>query len=166
MKRILPVFTLLALLSSCAAGNGVLSVDHAPRYFFFDGASFAEGRREGVPSVIVRDGYYPEVVSGKAGDRLRRLPDGEGGVAGFCFAQVAGGKLGQAEGPIPLGGRDVTITGKGRKTTVRTDEMGFFVTALPEGRYEVELLGFSKTIDVKNGKSVVVTLRGGKRLVD
>lgn len=166
MKRILPVFALLTLLSSCAAGSGALSVDRSPRYFFFDGASFAEGRGEGAPSVMIMDGHYPEVLPAKDHGRPRRLPDGAGGVAGFCFMEVKGGKLGPADGAIPLGGREVTIRGDGRKVTVRTDEKGFFVTALPEGRYEVELLGVTKMIDVKKGKSSIVTLRGGKRLVD
>lgn len=166
MKRIFPVFTLLALLSSCAAGGGNLPADRSPGYFFFDGASFIEGRREGAPSVMIKDGYYPQVLPAKDNGRPKRLPEGAGGVAGFCFMEVRGGKLGRADGVIPLGGREVTLTGDGRKVTVRTDENGFFVTALPEGRYEVELLGARKTIDVKKGKSAIVTLRGGKRLVD
>lgn len=166
MKNILSTFSLLAVLTSCAAANGPLPADASSRYFFFDGASFAEGRHEGVPSVMITDGYYPTVLPAKDSGRPRRLPDGNGGVVGFCFIQVSGGKLAPAGGGVPLGGRDVTITGEGQKVTVRTDEKGFFVTALPAGTYEIEFSGLRKVVDVKKGKSTVVALRGGKRMVD
>lgn len=157
----------LALLASCAAGGGGLSpVVRSHDYFYFDGTAFVVGKKAGIPVVLIKDGYYPVVQARQEQAVLRRLPEGAGGLIGVCFLQVSGGKLVPMKGGLPVAGRDVSMRGKNGEYVARTDENGYFVTALPEGVYDVDCGGGKVVVTIAKGKSSAVTVRSGKRMVD
>jgi hypothetical protein len=114
----------------------------------------------------VRDGYVPILSSGGALPAEAPLPAGMGALAGVCYVQSSGGKLRDASGYLPLAGAVVEVSGGTRKLAVRADREGYFLLSLPAGEYTVQVAGFSYRVTVEKGKTSLVALRGGKRMVD
>lgn len=128
----------------------------------FDGSGFLKGAATG--AIQVRDGYLP--VPGTSAAAEDRLPDGTGALAVFCFQQRAGGKLRPQGGSAPMPAVAVTLVGKKVTLAARTDASGYLILALPPGSYDLGLFGLSKKVNVQSGKTALVVMRGGKRMVD
>lgn len=156
--RLLFLFGVL-LLASATAWAG------APGWtsFRFDGAAFSEGGGKG--AISVRDGYLPVV----AADGILPedpLPEGTGAVALLCYQQVSGGKLKRQAGYRALPGVALSVRGAAVTLGTRGDANGYAILALPAGSYQLKAFGFTKRVDVVQGKSALVAIRGGKRMVD
>ena len=131
--------------------------------FGFDGNGFVKA--SGGASILIRDGYLP-VPAGAGAPREDQLPGGTGAVAVLCFQQSSGGKLRSHAAIAPIAGVAVTLSGKAITLAGRTDASGYMILALPPGSYELRLFGFSKKVVVESGKTALVAMRGGKRMVD
>ena len=130
--------------------------------------SFAgrEYRADADGALAVRDGYLPFRRYSGLALRETPLPVGTGALAGACFVQMSGGKLGSAAGSLPLPGEAIEVAGKRLSLVVRTDRDGYFVLALPPATYELRWRSFTQKVTVSKGTTTLVALRGGKRLVD
>lgn len=156
---------LLLLLGICLAVFGLSCAEAASGWqsFGYEGNRFVKD--SGGSAILVRDGYLP-VPADALAPREDRLPKGTGAIALLCFQQSSGGKLRPRPSIAPLAGMAVTISRNSLTLAARTDASGYLVLALPPGSYRLQLLGFSKRVDVKVGKTALVALRGGKRMVD
>jgi hypothetical protein len=136
-------------------------------YFHFDGRSFIAGQpTSGTPFVAVRDGVRPAVLTHMAKIEATGLAAGTGALVGICYIQSSGGKLAPGPAYLPSARMPVRISAGGTLVaTAETDEQGYFVTALAVGRYQVNC---KETVEatVENGKTTLVPLRVGKRMVD
>jgi hypothetical protein len=132
--------------------------------YHFDGSAFRPGSGAKGATVYLKEGYLPffEAVGGKE----TKLPEGRGVIAGICYLQTAGGKLKQGDAYIPLQNVPVEIIGASWRQTVKTTPAGFFVVVPPPGDYEVRLPGATGKIGVEGGKTSLLAVRGGKRMVD
>ena len=124
----------------------------------FDGREFRPVSVAGGMSVWVRNGFLPVKGSVGVADEGKRLPSGFGAVAGYCFVQETGGKLGGTESWLPLAGVAVRIVGEGLAREATADEDGFFVVVLPPGDYEVQARA-------GRGWVTVATAAGAERFV-
>jgi hypothetical protein len=132
--------------------------------YHFDGNAFRSGGGAKSATVYLKEGYLPffEAVGGKE----TKLPEGRGVIAGICYLQTAGGKLKEGDVYIPIQNVPVEIIGDSWRQTVKTTPSGFFVGVLPPGDYEVRLPGATGKIGVEGGKTSLLAVRGGKRMVD
>jgi hypothetical protein len=167
---IIRIGALLLFLASVSGGTA-MELSHPStktlwRPFHFDGSGFRPGTAGGAATVLMRDGYLPLIQVNGESPREERLPEGTGAMAGFCYLQAAGGKLQERSGSIPLAGLAVTLHGGAGQVAATTGAGGFFVIALPPGDYKVQAAGFTGKVTVEKGKTSLVAIRGGKRLVD
>jgi hypothetical protein len=136
-------------------------------FFHFDGHAFVAGRpADGASAIVVSAGRQP--VLWKPGGELSSVPlaPGNGALAGICYLQSVGGKLGGGPSYLPSPHFEVQIRREGKIVlTTQTDEQGYFQATLAPGRYQV---GNRRLIDVtvEQGSTKLVTLRVGKRMVD
>lgn len=136
-------------------------------YYRFDGRGFSAGllTDEG-PLVALRDGVVPVLLTQAAKIEAVALPPGKGAIAGICYNQHAGGKLGGGAGFTPSPGTPIRITGNGGSTLISSDANGYFVALLDAGEYEI-MAGPARTrVGVEKGKTILAALRTGKRMVD
>ena len=163
---------LAAILLLLGAAAGVSAMGWFPRETegwqrqVFDGSEFRTGPSDGGFSVWVRSGYLPSGGGGGAPADGQRLPPGFGAVAGYCFVQQAGGKLAGKESRHPQAGVAVRIVGDGLTREATTDEGGYFAAVLPPGSYELQGRAGTARVEVESGRTVLVGLRAGKRMVD
>jgi len=167
IKRIGTLFLLLASVSGVTA----MELSHPStktlwRPFHFDGSGFSPGTATGTATVLLRDGYLPFIQVNGESPRDERLPEGAGAMAGFCYLQAAGGKLQEKSGYLPMMGVAVTLRGGAGQVAATTGGGGFFVIALSPGEYEVQAAGFARKVTVEKGKTSLIAIRGGKRMVD
>jgi hypothetical protein len=167
IKRIGALLLLLASVSGVTA----MELSHPStkslwRPFHFDGSGFHPGTAAGAATVLIRDGYLPIIQPNGESPREEQLPDGTGAIAGFCYLQAAGGKLQERSGQVPLAGVAVTLRGGAGQLAATTGAEGFFVIALPPGEYEVQAAGVPRKVTVEKGKTSLIAIRGGKRMVD
>jgi len=154
MLVLLTVFFCTSLLRAEAPGF---------KSFLFDGALFREAR--GVGAVLVRDGMLPALAEeGIAPEDP--LPTGTGAVALLCYRQSSGGKLKSHAAAQPMAGVAVSVSGAGFRLAARTDASGYLILALPAGSYQFKLAGFTKQVVIDAGKTALVSIRDGKRMVD
>lgn len=133
----------------------------------FDGRGFVPGGGDGTPVILVRDGYLPVLRESDTSAPTVPLPDGTGVISGICYLQVAGGKLAAQNGIVPAEGCRVEIVGIDRlRRHATADRNGFFSLPLPAGSYEVHGAGSPLKLTVMAGKTALVALRTGKRMVD
>lgn len=156
---------LLFILGIFLAASGLAGACAASSWqtMAFDGNVFAKGSGSG--AIMVRDGYLP-VSAGAAMPREDKLPEGTGAVAVFCYQQRSGGKLRPQGGSAPMAGAVITVSATSLKLAGRTDASGYLILALPPGSYDLGLFGLSKKVTVEGGKTALVAMRGGKRMVD
>lgn len=155
---------MLALLTVLFCSSVVRAEAPGFRSFLFDGALFREARGPG--AILVRDGMLPAAAEeGMAPEDP--LPAGTGALALLCFRQSSGGKLkGSHAASRPMAGVAVSVQGTGFILAARTNAGGYLILALPAGSYRMKLAGFTKQVVIDAGKTVLVSLRGGKRMVD
>jgi hypothetical protein len=140
-------------------------------YYHFDGTAFVPGpSADGSAFVAVRKEARPVVLTAEAADiEYTVLPDDSGVIAGICYLQSSGGKLGSGSGsgfnPYPRVPLLISSAGK-QFVTVQTDDYGYFVVVLPAGTYTVGSGPFSAEMTVERGITTLVPLRAGKRMVD
>lgn len=150
---------LLLLTTSCAAKW---------EKFSFNGQQFQAGSLDNSLSIWVRDGYTPRLVEpeGAALD-FGRLPAKTGAVVGICYLQTSGGKLADQSGTQPLANEQITIMSQEYGVSItRSDAAGLFIETLFPGNYQFYCRGAGVDVKVRAGKTVLVPLRGAKRMVD
>lgn len=164
---------LLVLLSCTAIPATASAAANRPadvwNYYHFDGIAFTPGPTiDGSAFVAVREKVRPVVLTAQttAVEQIA-LPDGSGVIAGICYLQSSGGKLGGGSGYQPYPRVPLLISSGGKEfVTVQTDDHGYFVVVLPAGTYSVGSGPFTAEITVERGITTLVPLRAGKRMVD
>ena len=123
-------------------------------YYHFDGSAFVPGPAvEGAPFVAVREKVRPVVLTAPA-EQLEQtvLPDNSGVIAGICYLQSSGGKLGNSSRFQPCPHVPLLISSAGKQlVTAQTDDNGYFVVVLPAGTYSVGSGPFTAEITVERG---------------
>ena len=138
-------------------------------YYHFDGTAFVPGPAiAGSAFVAVQEKVRPVVLTAEAAEIEQTvLPEDSGVLAGICYLQNSGGKLGSGSGFKPYPRVPLLISSAGKQlVTVQTDDHGYFVVVLPAGAYAVGSGPFTAEIIVERGITTLVPLRAGKRMVD
>ena len=138
-------------------------------YYHFDGISFKPGPTvDGSAFIAVRERHQPVVMqTPNSTIEAPVLPKNSGVIAGICYFQTSGGKLGNGAGYIPCPNTPLLISSEGKQlVTVKTDEHGYFVVVLNAGTYSIGNGPFTAEIAVESGVTSLVPLRAGKRMVD
>lgn len=137
-------------------------------YYHFNGKEFIAGLPPGGgPYLAVGERLLPEVLSGAAKSAAVGLASGKGAIAGICYIQHSGGKLGGGPGYTPCSRMALRISsGETALATVTTDGDGYFVALLDPGKYRIGDRPLSVEVEVKEGQTTLVPLRAGKRMVD
>lgn len=167
------IHLLLGVLLCAAFPAGGFAAANRPadvwNYYHFDGSAFTPGpANDGTAFVAVHEKVRPVVLTATAPDiKQTALLDGEGVIAGICYIQSSGGKLGGGSKYIPYPRLPLLISSGGKPlVTVQTDDLGYFVAVLPAGAYSIGSETFSSEITVERGITTLVPLRAGKRMVD
>jgi hypothetical protein len=159
-------FFLCFSLSAAAAGK---RPPDAWSFYYFDGTAFSSGQnRDGSAFIAVKENVQPVVLASNTSHiTLSTLPEGTGVIAGICYVQNSGGKLGNNSVFTPYPRVPIHISAGGKPfVTVRTDDYGYFVAVLPSGIYSVGSGPSNAEIAVERGITTLVPLRVGKRMVD
>jgi len=171
MSKTIPL--LLAFFLCAALPAGVSAAANRPadvwNYYHFNRTAFTPGPAiDGSAYVAVREKVRPVVVTAQAADiGQTALPDESGAIAGICYLQSSGGKLGNGSGFVPYPRVPLLISSGGKQfVTVQTDDHGYFVVVLPAGIYSIGSGPFTAEITVERGITTLVPLRAGKRMVD
>jgi len=135
-------------------------------FFHFDGQAFVAGKPAEGSFIAVLDGVRPVVATAAEKIKAVPLPAGSGTVAGVCYVQASRGKLSSGPGYFPVPKVTVEISdGERVVATAETDFYGYFVATLPAGSYKVSANGMTE-VKVEQGKTTLIPLRVGKRMVD
>ena len=138
-------------------------------YYHFDGTAFLPGPAlDGSVFVAVREKMQPAILKATS-DQIAQadLPAGAGAIAGICYLQSSGGKLGGGNSYSPYPRVPLQISAGGKElVSVQTDDHGFFVVVLPAGKYSIGSGPATAEITVDRGITTLVPLRVGKRMVD
>jgi len=155
----------LFMLTSCAITTRNGSNWQA---YTFTGSEIIPAEAGGIKTVWIRDGFMPRGEKpGVQESDLGSLPPKSGAIAGICYIQTSGGKLVDQSGYSLL--KDEQITIKSTRDGIfvaRTDEQGIFIEPLYPGEYEFSCRGAGRTAVIKEGKTALVQIRGGKRMAD
>jgi len=166
MKTLLLLFVLSVLLPSPDAAALAKRPAEQWAFFHFDGKAFVPGRPPEGVSLAVRDGMRPVIAAGSGKVEAVKLTQGTGAVAGICYVQSSGGKLRSGSGFLPAPRVTVEISdGERVAATTETDANGYFTATLPAGDYKVSARGMAE-VKVAKGKTTLISLRVGKRMVD
>ena len=167
------IFLLLALIFCASIPATADAAANRPaaawNYYHFDGSAFTPGPAvDGNVFIAVREKLLPVVLTATpATIDQTPLPDGTGVIAGICYLQISGGKLGGGGGFQPCQREPLTIFSAGKPfVTVQTDDNGYFVAVLPAGSYAIGGEPFSAAITVERDITTLAPLRAGKRMVD
>lgn len=169
MKRLL-LFSILFppaifLTASCSHSNSQV---YSWQPYTFNGMEFVNQKIADSPSIWVRDGYYPrtnepEKVTADTG----KLSPGTGAVSGVCYIRSSGGKIAYKSGFEPLADEQITIrNARYGVSVVRSDSAGFFIEELFPETYELFCRGARAEVMVREGKTALTVIRGGKRMID
>jgi hypothetical protein len=154
---------MLALLAVFSCTSHARAEAPAFKSLLSDGALFREVR--GAGAILVRDGMLPALAE-EGTPHEDPLPAGTGAVALLCYRQSAGGKLKSHAATQPMAGVAVNVRAAGFSLAARTNANGYLILALPAGSYQFTLAGFTKQVVIDLGKTALVSIRGGKRMVD
>lgn len=159
---------LIVMVVSVTAFAGAKRKDVAWNYYHFNGSSFVAGQPKEGLFVAVREGAIPVVLAKPVKIEAVALPSGKGAVAGICYIQSRGGKLGGGgNGYVPASGLQVDIfSGSNVVTTVETDENGYFTAVLNAGNYRIGNPPLAIEFSIARGTTTLASLRTGKRMVD
>ena len=169
MSKTIPLllfFIICAVLPATAAGT---RPPDAWNYYHFGGRAFTAGpAADGSVFVALQDRMRPVILTSRTAQiEKTALPDEAGAVAGICYTQISGGKLGSANDFRPHPRTQLLISSGGTQpVTVQTDDHGYFVAVLPAGTYAVSSGPFRGEITVQRGRTTLVPVRAGKRMVD
>ncbi|MDD2582931.1 MAG: hypothetical protein PHR66_13150 [Desulfuromonadaceae bacterium] len=166
MFLLVTIFCMSAPALASAAANRPIGVWN---YYHFDGSAFIPGPAvDGNAFIALREKFQPVVLTvPTAHFEETALPHGAGVIAGICYLQISGGKLGGGGGFKTFPHMPLTVFSEGKQlVTVQTDDNGYFVVVLPAGTYSVGTGAFTVEIAVKRGTTTLVPLRAGKRMVD
>lgn len=169
-KAILFLLVILLCMSIPALASAAASrPTGAWNYYHFDGSAFIPGPAvDGNAFIALREKFQPVVLAVPI-ENLEEtaLPQGAGVIAGICYLQISGGKLGGGGGFKTFPRMPLTIFSEGKQfVAVQTDDNGYFVVVLPAGTYSVGAGPSTVEITVKRGITTLVPLRAGKRMVD
>jgi hypothetical protein len=167
MNRILflAILPAIFLTASCSHSNSQI---YLWQPYTFNGVEFVNQELAGLPSLWVRDGYTPrtgkpEKVTADTG----KLAPKSGAVSGVCYIQTSGGKFADNSGFEPLADEQITIrNSRYGVSVVRSDSAGFFTEELFPETYELFCRGARTEVTIREGKTVLTVIRGGKRMVD
>jgi hypothetical protein len=155
---------LLTVTTSCSLSA------HPPKWekFTFNGQEFQSGGIDNRPAIWLRDGYSPRIAEPQdASLDYGKLPPKSGAIAGVCYLQISGGKLADQSGAKPLPDEQITISSSKYGISVtRSDAAGFFIEELFPGDYQLYCRGAGLEVRVKEGQTVLVPIKGAKRMVD
>lgn len=168
------IFILLVLLFCATIPATASATANRPpsawNYYHFDGSAFIPGPAvDGSAFIAVREKTQPVVLMAPAASfEQTPLPEQAGVIAGICYLQISGGKLGGGGGRFqPCQRVPLTIFSGGKPfITVQTDDNGYFIVVLPAGIYSIGDEPFSADIKVERGITTLAPLRAGKRMVD
>jgi hypothetical protein len=168
------IITIILVLFLCSLLFGqVMAAGKRPvgawTLYHFDGSAFVSGpSTDGKPFIAIRDHLRPVVLKTlSANIEQTSLPADSGVIAGICYLQNSGGKLGGGSGFKPFARVPLQISSGGKDfVTIETDDQGYFVVVLPAGTYSVGNGPFAADITVDRGVTTLVPLRAGKRMVD
>ncbi|MHB8123651.1 MAG: hypothetical protein ACYDG4_16050 [Desulfuromonadaceae bacterium] len=167
------IFFLLALVFCTTIHTTAYAASNRPaaawNYYHFDGSAFKPGpTADGSTFIAVREKLLPVILTAPTANiEQTPLPDGTGVIAGICYLQISGGKLGGAGGFKPCQRVPLTIFSAGNPfITVQSDDNGYFIVVLPAGTYTIGGEPFSAAITVERGITTLAPLRVGKRMVD
>lgn len=171
MSKCIYLFIIIFICSSvslavAAAGK---RPPEAWNYYHFDGTAFSSGQdANGNAFIAVKEKVQPVVLVNASSHILQSsLPEGTGVIAGICYVQNSGEKLGYNSGFTSYPRVPIQISTGGKPfVTVRTDDYGYFVAVLPSGIYSVGSGPSNAEIAVERGITTLVPLRVGKRMVD
>jgi hypothetical protein len=168
MKDRLMLTTALAALLTLTASCSLSASPGKWDKFSFNGQAFQPGGLGNRPSVWIRDGYIPRVEEpGNASRDSGKLPPKAGAVAGLCYVQTSGGKLADQSGSRPLPDELITIKSSEYGVSVtRSDAAGFFIEELFPGDYQFFCRGAGVEVRGQEGTTVLVPIRGAKRMAD
>jgi len=155
-----------ALLFALACGTAAAAGQGALQSWYFQGTAFREGSVAGLPAVHLADGYLPAITLDDESPDAARLPRGTGGMVVFCYVQNIGGKLSDHDGFLPVAGAAVELRRGAWRMAGRTDSLGYLVLAVPAGTYEITVRGQRREARIEVGRSALVAVRTGKRMVD
>jgi len=136
--------------------------------YTFNGSAFQQGEINGKASLWLRDGFIPRTEKPLAGAfDIGSLPPKSGAVAGICYLQTSGGKLADQSGYTPYADEQIIIrSARDGIFVTRTDSNGIFTETLYPGEYEFSCRGAGNPAVVKEGKTTLIRIRGGKRMAD
>ena len=163
---------LLAVLAVVITCTAVSAAARRPanvwNYYHFVGQGFVAGQpADNSPFLAVQNRVQPVVLTRSAKIEAVALPPDKGALAGICYIQSSGGKLGAGHGYTPCSRTPVTISsGNNVETSVLSDENGYYIALLTAGRYRIGSGLFAVEVTVENGTTVLAPLRAGKRMVD
>ena len=167
----------IRLLCACSIGSTICTPAHsfAKRtsdawvYYHFDGNGFRSGpATNGTAIIAVRELYQPVVLQNQLTTiNAPSLSHNSGVIVGICYFQSSGGKLSSSATymPCPNALLEISFAGK-QLLTVKTDENGYFAAVLEPGTYSIGSGPLTTEITVESGKTTLVPLRAGKRMVD
>ena len=166
---LIPILAGLVAFAACATATAVSKrpID-TWIYYHFDGQGFVAGQPDGGGVYLaMRENQRPLLLDGAAKIEAAAMPPGKGAIAGICFIQVSGGKLVSKAGYAPCSRVPVRIySGDTLVTTVQSDAQGYFVVVLDAGSYRIGQPPLAAEWVVENGRTTLVPLRAGKRMVD
>ncbi|MDD2852455.1 MAG: hypothetical protein PHY09_11255 [Desulfuromonadaceae bacterium] len=166
--RICVALFICVICASAASAAGKRPAD-AWNYYHFDGTSFVAGpTADGSAFIAVRENALPIVLTAqKTSLEQTALSEGTGVIAGICYLQSSGGKLGGSGGFTPYPQVSLLISSGGKQyMAVQTDAYGYFTVSLPAGTYAVGSGPITARVTVERGITTLVPLRVGKRMAD
>lgn len=151
--------------ASCSHSNSRM---HLWQPYTFNGVEFVNQKIAGHPSIWVRDGYSPRTSEpDKVTADTGKLAPRSGAVSGVCYIHTSGGKFADRGGFEPLADEQITIrNARYGVSVIRSDAAGFFMEELFPETYELFCRGAKSEVVVREGKTVLTVIRGGKRMVD
>ena len=168
MKEQLILTTALAALLTLTAACTLSANPAKWEKFSFNGQDFQAGGPENSPAIWVRAGYLPRVAEpDEASRNLGKLPPNTGAVAGLCYRQTSGGKLVDQSSTIPLPNEQITISSPQEGVSVTSSNAaGVFIKELFPGNYQLFCRGTGIEVRVTVGTTILVPIRGAKRMAD
>jgi hypothetical protein len=169
-SRFIAVLALLIVAGGCVSALAAAKKPAETWVFYhFNGQEFVAGRPSGGGAYVAMGERVRPVVVRSPSSEIEpvALPEGAGVIAGICYFQKSGGKLGDGRDYDPCPNAPLLVSFSGKPfVTVQTDDRGYFLIVLPEGMYTIGSGVTTDVISVDRGITTLIPLRAGKRMVD